>query len=142
MYYIYTLKCINIFILYLQIAITSHNIEGFNPTTIMNGLRDVRNIISEKRKSVLSGCKIVFSGIIPLTEDCRTNQVWIDAENFGAICFQDLNEEITHVVASKGGTDKVNRAKLAHKNVVNLSWLYDSFWTWKKQDENKYLLPD
>lgn len=108
----------------------------------MNGLRDVREIISEKRKSVLSGCKIVFSGIIPLTEDCHSNQVWIDAENFGAECSQDLNDEITHVVASKGGTDKVNRARLAHINVVTISWLYDSFWTWKKQDENNYKLPD
>jgi hypothetical protein len=58
----------------------------------------------------------VFSSIFPLNNknSIQNNYIWNKAIEFGAICYNEINEEnsskITHVVTKKLGTEKVNNA--------------------------------
>ncbi|KAJ3258768.1 Carboxy-terminal domain (CTD) phosphatase [Boothiomyces macroporosus] len=64
-------------------------------------LPNVGVILPALRKSVLEGVHIVFSGVIPLAQDVRTHELWIQAQQFGATCHHELNATVTHVLAKK-----------------------------------------
>jgi RNA polymerase II C-terminal domain phosphatase-like 3/4 len=71
---------------------------------------DVRNILAVEQKKVLAGCKIVFSRIFPVGEqNPHMHPFWQMAEQFGAICTNQLGDSVTHVVAHSLGTDKVDK---------------------------------
>lgn len=71
---------------------------------------DVRNILAAEQKKVLSGCKIVFSRIFPVGEqNPHMHPLWQMAEQFGAICTNQVDDSVTHVVAHSLGTDKVDK---------------------------------
>lgn len=70
--------------------------------------RDVRSVMDEERRQVLSGCQLVFSRVIPLSlPDPSRHALWALAEQFGAACSTECTEGTTHVVASSKGTEKV-----------------------------------
>jgi len=75
--------------------------------------------------------------------DHESTEIWKMARAFGATCHKDLSSDVTHVVTSKRGTQKVEKARLQGKVfIVWLSWFTDSVAQWKKQDERLYLLDD
>ncbi|KAI8929943.1 hypothetical protein BC831DRAFT_441660 [Entophlyctis helioformis] len=116
--------------------------------TNLGKLADVRIIVPEMKRSVLAGLHIVFSSVIPLGMDPVHHELWISATTFGATCHADIDADgvddghrITHVVAAKRSTAKVNAArKLKGVAVVRVEWLTDSIKSWKRADELSYLL--
>lgn len=62
---------------------------------------------------------------------------------FGAQCSTELLNDITHVVAAKRGTVKVDNArKRKGIKIVWLAWFTDSIAFWRHLDETPYLLDD
>ncbi|EEB06244.2 CTD phosphatase Fcp1 [Schizosaccharomyces japonicus yFS275] len=102
---------------------------------------DVGLIIPEMKKRVLSHCRILFSGIIPLGVDVITSDIAKWAMSFGAHVLLDLKDNPTHLVASKVQTEKVRRAlEIQTVKVVNLDWLLHSMSQWKALPEENFLL--
>lgn len=63
---------------------------------------------------------------------------------YGANVSNELHSGVTHVVAGKAGTAKVNQAQRRLKNVwiVRPEWILDSVYTFQRQPESNYLLLD
>lgn len=102
---------------------------------------DVTQIIPRMRERTLEGVHILFSSVIPLDTQPDTTEVWKVACMFGARCYQELSPRVTHVVAAKHGTAKVDAArKRGGVKIVWLSWFTDSVALWQRQDETPYLL--
>ncbi|KAI8137845.1 hypothetical protein BJV82DRAFT_633442 [Fennellomyces sp. T-0311] len=103
---------------------------------------DVKDLIPEMKRQVLDGVHIVFSGLIPQQQVLSASMYWRLAESFGAVCLPDLTGNVTHVIAAKAGTDKVNRARRANRiHIVTVDWLLDSTARWERLDEKRYILP-
>ncbi|CAN4115661.1 unnamed protein product [Withania somnifera] len=69
---------------------------------------DVRNILATEQQKILAGCRIVFSRVFPVGEaNPHLHPLWQTAEQFGAACTSQIDEQVTHVVANSLGTDKV-----------------------------------
>lgn len=83
---------------------------------------DVCKILPWMKSQVLAGTHLVFSGIIPLGHDPVKQDIWIQAEQFGATCYTELNAKVTHLIARKSGTAKVNEAKDMHCWIVKPEW--------------------
>ncbi|KAK7058573.1 CTD phosphatase Fcp1 [Paramarasmius palmivorus] len=104
---------------------------------------DVKVIIPSIRKEVLRDVHLLFSSVIPLDTRPESTEIWRMAEKFGAKCSTELTPDITHVVAAKRGTVKVEAArKRPNIKVVWLAWFTDSIALWRRQDETPYLLDD
>ncbi|KAL5535724.1 FCP1 [Sanghuangporus sanghuang] len=104
---------------------------------------DVKYIIPSIRKETFKGVHVLFSGVIPtnIRMDHEMTEIWRMARAFGATCHKDLTKEVTHVVAAKRGTQKVEKANSQPGIfVVWLQWFTDSVAQWKRQDERRYLL--
>ena len=56
---------------------------------------------------MLQGVTILFSGLIPLAAKPQERPLWVRAERFGARCTASKADEVTHVIAKTGGTEKV-----------------------------------
>ncbi|TFK41987.1 hypothetical protein BDQ12DRAFT_677487 [Crucibulum laeve] len=106
-------------------------------------LYDVTKIIPSIRSEVFEGVNILFSSVIPLDTDPEKAEVWQLAYLFGGKCSVELTKDVTHVVAAKRGTVKVDMArKRRGVKIVWVSWFQDSVATWKRQDETPYLLDE
>ncbi|KDQ63166.1 hypothetical protein JAAARDRAFT_29174 [Jaapia argillacea MUCL 33604] len=104
---------------------------------------DVTMIISQLRMETLQGVHILFSSVIPLDTKAEGTEIWRTAHMFGAKCYTELSSRITHVVAAKRGTVKVDAArKRGGIKIVWLSWFTDTIALWQRQDETPYLLDD
>ncbi|KAK6116614.1 hypothetical protein DH2020_049720 [Rehmannia glutinosa] len=69
---------------------------------------DVRNILASEQRKILAGCRIVFSRVFPVGEaKPHMHPLWQTAEQFGAVCINQIDEHVTHVVANSLGTDKI-----------------------------------
>lgn len=69
---------------------------------------DVRNILAAEQRKILSNCRIVFSRVFPVGEaNPHLHPLWQTAQQFGAVCTNQIDEQVTHVVANSLGTDKV-----------------------------------
>lgn len=69
---------------------------------------DVRNILASEQRKILDGCRIVFSRVFPVGEaNPHLHPLWQTAEQFGASCTNQIDDQVTHVVANSLGTDKV-----------------------------------
>ncbi|KZV47455.1 RNA polymerase II C-terminal domain phosphatase-like 3 [Dorcoceras hygrometricum] len=80
---------------------------------------DVRNILASEQRKILAGCRVVFSRIFPVGEaNPHMHPLWQTAEQFGAVCTNQIDEQVTHVVANSLGTDKVNWALSKGRFVV------------------------
>ncbi|PPQ79874.1 hypothetical protein CVT25_002930 [Psilocybe cyanescens] len=104
---------------------------------------DVTRIIPRIRSEVFDGVHILFSSVIPLDTKPESTEIWRMAHMFGAQCSTELTSNITHVVAAKRGTVKVDMARRRGGiKIVWLAWFTDSIALWRRQDEKPYLLDD
>ncbi|KAJ7684787.1 hypothetical protein DFH06DRAFT_1073723 [Mycena polygramma] len=104
---------------------------------------DVTLIIPRIRAEVFDGVHILFSSVIPLDTNPEATEIWKMARMFGAKCSTELTADVTHVVAAKRGTVKVDAArKRGGIKIVWLAWFTDSIALWQRQDETAYLLDD
>ncbi|KAI0319033.1 hypothetical protein OF83DRAFT_1241216 [Amylostereum chailletii] len=98
-------------------------------------------IIPRLRSETLTGVHILFSSVIPLDMKPESSEMWRMASAFGARCHTELSNEVTHLVANKRGTQKVDAArKRRGVKIVWLAWFTDSIARWERQDEGPYLL--
>ncbi|GMN49352.1 hypothetical protein TIFTF001_018513 [Ficus carica] len=88
---------------------------------------DVRNILASEQRKILAGCRVVFSRVFPVSEvNPHLHPLWQTAEQFGAVCSTQIDDQVTHVVANSPGTDKVNWALSNGRFAVHPGW-YDIF---------------
>lgn len=70
----------------------------------------VSTIISEMKSSVLAGCTLTFSGVIPTNESFPEQHIlWRLAESLGAQVSVDLLPRTTHLISVHLHTQKVNQ---------------------------------
>ncbi|ONK58600.1 uncharacterized protein A4U43_C09F14730 [Asparagus officinalis] len=100
---------------------------------------DVRNILGAEQRKILAGCKIVFSRIFPVGEaNPHLHPLWQTAEQFGAECTNQIDEQVTHVVANSLGTDKVNWALSTGRFVVHPGWVEASALLYRRANEQDF----
>ncbi|KAK3437945.1 hypothetical protein EUGRSUZ_C02588 [Eucalyptus grandis] len=90
------------------------------------------------RKEVLEGCKIIFSRVFPTHFPTRQHQLWKMAEQLGATCTVDLDDSVTHVVATNAGIEKSRWAVKEKKLLVHPRWIEASYYFWKRQPEESF----
>lgn len=101
---------------------------------------DVREVISALKQDVLQGVHLAFSSVWPMDAIPDQQDAWKLAEQFGAQCYTKLTPRVTHLVAAKLGTSKVNIALTRRKvSVVKPKWLYDAVTLWRHPNEEEYL---
>ncbi|KAK0550045.1 CTD phosphatase Fcp1 [Tilletia horrida] len=106
---------------------------------------DVANVIAQMKSTVLQGCHIVFSGVVPLGQNQESSEPWRTATQFGAQCHRDLGSSVTHLVAARGGTAKVYQAqRQKHPKIwiVQPRWLNESCERWERASETKFQLDE
>ncbi|KAL1176065.1 hypothetical protein V6Z11_A04G133200 [Gossypium hirsutum] len=102
---------------------------------------DVRNILATEQRKILSGCRIVFSRVFPVGEaNPHLHPLWQTAEQFGAVCTNQIDEHVTHVVANSLGTDKVNWALSTGKFVVHPGWVEASALLYRRANEHDFAI--
>nr|XP_019044358.1 hypothetical protein I302_07642 [Kwoniella bestiolae CBS 10118]OCF23288.1 hypothetical protein I302_07642 [Kwoniella bestiolae CBS 10118] len=116
------------------------SLENWDPKTSLPMSCDVEFIIPEMKSTVLEGCNLVFSGLIPQAVNPETTEIWQTAETFGALCSLSVHPRITHCVTATLNTEKTYRSsKIPDVKIVWANWFWDSIALWHRQDENKYL---
>ncbi|KAF3430922.1 hypothetical protein FNV43_RR25652 [Rhamnella rubrinervis] len=102
---------------------------------------DVRNILASEQRKILAGCCILFSRVFPQSEaNPHLNHYWQTAEQFGAVCTNKIDEQVTHVVAFVLGTDKVNWALSTGRFVVHPDWLEASALLYRRANEQNFAI--
>uniref|UniRef100_A0A1J3J290 protein-serine/threonine phosphatase n=1 Tax=Noccaea caerulescens TaxID=107243 RepID=A0A1J3J290_NOCCA len=102
---------------------------------------DVRNILASEQRKILAGCRIVFSRIIPVGEaKPHLHPLWQTAEQFGAVCTTQVDEQVTHVVTNSLGTDKVNWALSRGRFVVHPGWVEASAFLYQRANESNFAI--
>ncbi|KAF5449255.1 hypothetical protein F2P56_029721 [Juglans regia] len=102
---------------------------------------DVRNILAAEQRKILSGCRIVFSRVFPVGEaNPHLHPLWQTAEQFGAVCTNQIDEQVTHVVANSLGTDKVNWALSTGRFVVYPGWVEASALLYRRANERDFAI--
>lgn len=102
---------------------------------------DVRNILASEQRKILSGCRIVFSRVFPVGEaNPHLHPLWQTAEQFGAVCTNQIDDQVTHVVANSLGTDKVNWALSTGRFVVHPGWVEASALLYRRANEQDFAI--
>lgn len=102
---------------------------------------DVRTILAAAQRKILSGCRIVFSRVFPVGEaNPHLHPLWQTAEQFGAVCTNQIDEQVTHVVANSLGTDKVNWALSTGRFVVYPGWVEASALLYRRANERDFAI--
>ncbi|RXG59048.1 RNA polymerase II subunit A C-terminal domain phosphatase [Armadillidium vulgare] len=117
-------------------------------------LPDLKEIVPDSRKKVLSGCHLVLSSVVPQNTTLMDSKVYHIATSLGATVSSkiiakakgkdhpDLNYT-THVVAANLHTEKVHQAKrLKNIKIVTPNWLWCCAERWERVDERLFELTD
>jgi len=100
----------------------------------------IQDILQEHRECVLAGVCIVFSRVFPLDCDPKQHPLWTLAEDFGAKCSTQLQDDTTHVVGVALSTDKVKQALKRGCFCVTPHWLECSMLLWRRAQESAYTI--
>ncbi|XP_006844522.3 RNA polymerase II C-terminal domain phosphatase-like 3 [Amborella trichopoda] len=112
--------------------------ESFFSNRSLNEV-DVRDILASEQQKILKGCKVVFSRVFHVgLANPHLHPLWQTAEQFGAICTNQIDDEVTHVVAISLGTDKVNWAISTGRYVVHPGWLEASALLYRRANERDF----
>ncbi|RAL15429.1 protein-serine/threonine phosphatase [Aspergillus homomorphus CBS 101889] len=103
---------------------------------------DVKDIMPDIKRRILSGVNLVFTGVLPLGTDTQNADISLWSKTFGASVSTRINSRVTHLVAGRNRTAKVRAATRYPKiKIVGTHWLSDCLSQWKRLDETPYLLP-
>lgn len=109
----------------------------------------VPDLLKKMRQEVLSGSKIVLSGLVPLYKQSDTTRSFLMArppfvryaQNLGAKTQDIVNYSVTHVVAAKDGTDKAMAARgTPGCMLVTPAWLMECYWSITPRDVKSFLI--
>ncbi|CAL4981071.1 unnamed protein product [Urochloa decumbens] len=102
---------------------------------------DVRSILAAEQQKILAGCRIVFSRVFPIGDaNPHLHPLWQTAEQFGAVCTNQIDDRVTHVVANSPGTDKVNWALSTGRFVVTTGWVEASALLYRRANELNFVV--
>ncbi|KAJ2948298.1 hypothetical protein O0L34_g7535 [Tuta absoluta] len=106
---------------------------------------DLKQVIPEVKSKVLTGCSLVFSGLVPTHQKLHTSRAYLVARSLGAHVAQDYTDTTTHLVAVRSGTAKVNASRKLSEgknklHVVTPDWLWACAERWERVDERLYPL--
>ncbi|CAL4993050.1 unnamed protein product [Urochloa decumbens] len=102
---------------------------------------DVRSILAAEQRKILAGCRIVFSRVFPIGDaNPHLHPLWQTAEQFGAVCTNQIDDRVTHVVANSPGTDKVNWALSTGRFVVTTGWVEASALLYRRANELNFVV--
>ncbi|CAF0786987.1 unnamed protein product [Didymodactylos carnosus] len=117
-----------------------------------DSMPDLKQIVPDIRRQVLSDASICFSGIMHVDHPLEKHRAYIIAKALGANVTKDLalddgcgdddtetSMKTTHLVAGKE-TQKVHRARKHNIHVVTPEWLIDCYEQWEAKNEMNYLL--
>lgn len=102
---------------------------------------DVKGILSGMKGRLFHGLHFVFSGCFPIGGDLRPSQqaIWREAELWGAKCSESLSTSTTHLITTRGDTEKVEQAQQRGSiHIVHPSWMYASMVNWTRLPEALY----
>jgi FCP1-like phosphatase family protein len=118
-------------------SVHRHFFYDFN----FSGNLNIKQNLKWRRKKVLSGVHILFSGVFPLGTKPREQSLWKNAKYYGAVCYERFNDNITHLVAARKGTEKVLEAeRRGTVFIVSPNWIYYSLAHWIRLPENNFNL--
>ncbi|CAN8023411.1 unnamed protein product, partial [Ixodes persulcatus] len=109
---------------------------------------DLKHVVPYVRRKVLKGSHLVFSGVVPTNQagapsapfsrtlEPEKSRAWQTARALGARVSSDLCPGVTHLVAARPGTAKVNRARRTRQlHVVSPAWLWCCAERWEHVHE-------
>lgn len=103
---------------------------------------DISDIMPHLKRPILGGIVVVFSGVLPQTQDQHTSDIGLWAKSFGIVLADRISIRTTHLVAGRNRTAKVREAtRYPNIKIVTTQWLVDSLTSWQHLDEEPYLLP-
>jgi len=141
-----------------QLLWTSKTLEGIHNRYYDGSLEDsnaktVPSILKKMRSEVLSNSnfvsKVLLSGLVPLHRQNPSSDysnsprpsVVRYAEELGAKLQNTVTSDLTHVIASRDGTDKILRARrIPGCAIVKVSWLMECYWSCTLRDIKPYSL--
>lgn len=104
----------------------------------------VPSILNEIRKSVLAGCTITFSGVIPTNDPHPEDHfLWKLADSLGAQISMELLPRTTHLLSFTTGTKKVTTCLTERSKdvwVLHPDWLIYCKWTLARAEEKTFML--
>lgn len=95
-------------------------------------------VLKTVRKEILKGCKIVFTGVIPIQCQPENHYYWRLAEQLGATFSTEVDESVTHVVSMNDKTEKSRQAALEKKFLVHPRWIEAANYLWRKPPEENF----
>lgn len=104
------------------------------------GCSDVKQILSDIKKSILKNTFLVLSGVINNEQQAEHNHFWQTAIQFGSVVTRDITKSTTHVIANSLGTKKTKQADMQKIPVLHLLWLHlsTSYWCRLPEDYFKF----
>ncbi|KAJ5918875.1 hypothetical protein N7454_010019 [Penicillium verhagenii] len=103
---------------------------------------DVKDIMPRIKAQILGGIVMVFSGVLPLGTDTQNADISLWAKTFGIVISPNITMRTTHLVAGRNRTAKVREAtRYPGVKIVTTQWLVDCLTSWRRLDEEPYLLP-
>ncbi|KAG8442289.1 hypothetical protein GDO86_011184 [Hymenochirus boettgeri] len=110
---------------------------------------DIRKIVPELKSKVLEKAIIAFSGLHPTNFPIERTREYYHARALGAQISKNLilnlddPNRVTHLIAARGGTEKVRQAQnCKHLQVVNPDWLWSCLERWEKVEEQLFPLKE
>jgi len=113
----------------------------------------VPSILRQMRKDILGGngnqAKVILSGLVPLNvQKNRLGNIQYPrppvvryVEELGAKVLTGVSDEVTHVIAARDGTEKINRAKhIPGCAIVKPKWLMECYWSISRRRVQNYLI--
>ncbi|XP_028966481.1 RNA polymerase II subunit A C-terminal domain phosphatase [Galendromus occidentalis] len=102
---------------------------------------DLKTVIPYVRQKVLKDVVIVFTGCFPINQRQESAKIYLVAIALGAKVQKELSKEVTHLVAARPGTAKVQQArKFRSIKVVSAQWLWSCAERWEKSPETLFPL--
>ncbi|XP_067944123.1 RNA polymerase II subunit A C-terminal domain phosphatase-like [Watersipora subatra] len=103
--------------------------------------RKVSSVLSDHCKQVLEGCVLAFSGLFPQSQSLFHSTAYAIATKLGAKVTVNVEDNVTHLVASRLGTKKVRQAA-GNENctIVHPDWLWLSWYKMKRENELLHIL--
>ncbi|KAJ6850354.1 RNA polymerase II C-terminal domain phosphatase-like 4 [Iris pallida] len=98
--------------------------------------KDVRQVLKMIRREILQGCKIVFSRVMKLDTKASDHPTWKMAQKLGAVCSNDLDSSVTHVVSLDKGTHKSHWARQNRRFLVHPRWVEAAYYLWRRPKED------
>jgi FCP1-like phosphatase family protein len=99
-------------------------------------------ILTAARKSVLAGCNIVLTSVLPSTQSVVRSKLCRFVYFFGGTVSLEVGPGVTHVVAGRPGTEKCVQGLAMGCHIVRKEWLDDSMARWIRRPEAAYTFPD